>query len=397
LFVPPGLNRVYVGLPPGAVDAARFAQGLRSRRTLAWLAVANAEMSSRGCALRRIRRRLLEVRNPDQTVVAMVAANRTFSHCLLNCARWMLKSVRRASSSEGVLGSLIERIDLASQSRQPLAARGARVVCSGDRWGGVRVQHVYSPAAEWPECHVPHDVITALVGDGCLAETWYPGMRPRTLRLPPNTVFVLPARMPVKHINFGPTEYVDVEILPEMLDAARGQSGKRLELRRVLAARDPVIFQLLIALRDELRVDNPGGRQYAESLGSAIVAHVSYKYSSSRYGLENHRGGLPPYRLKLVMEYVHANLGVDFGILELAKLVQLNVDSFIRAFRVSVGVPPHSYIVMRRIEHARALLRDRSLSIPEIAGRSGFGSESSFTRAFRREMRLSPREYRMSL
>lgn len=305
--------------------------------------------------------------------------------------------MRTASSSEVVLGSAIERIDLASQSRQRLAARGARVVCSGDRWGGIRVQHVHSPAAEWPEYYVPHDVISALVGDGCLAETWYPGIRPRTLRLPPNTVFVLPAGMPVKHVNFGPTEGVQAEILPAMLDAARDQSGKRLELRRVLGVRDPVIVQLLMALRDELRVENPAGRQYAESLGSAIVAHLSYKYSSSRCSLETHRGGLPPYGLKLVMEYVHANLGVDFGILELANLVHLNVDSFIRAFRESVGVPPHRYVVMRRIEYARALLPDRSLSIPEIAVGSGFGSQSSFTRAFRREMGLSPREYRMSL
>jgi AraC family transcriptional regulator len=295
------------------------------------------------------------------------------------------------------LGSLIERIDLASRSRKPLAPRGSRVVCSGDRWGGIRVQQVHSPAAEWPEYYVPHHVISALVGDGCLAETWYPGIRPKTLRLPPNTVFVLPARMPVKHVNFGPTQGVQVEILPEMLDAARGQSEKRLELRRVLGVRDPVMFQLLTALRDELRVENPAGRQYAESLGSAIVAHLSYKYNSSRCRLETHRGGLSPYGLKLVMEYVHANLGVDFGILELANLVQLNVDCFIRAFRESVGVPPHRYVVMRRIEHARALLRDRSLSIPEIAGGSGFGSQSSFTRAFRREMGLSPREYRMSM
>jgi AraC family transcriptional regulator len=198
--------------------------------------------------------------------------------------------------------------------------------------------------------------------------------------------------MPTKQSNFAPTEGVNVELLPEML----GGSGTRLELRPAYGVDDPLVFELLIALRDELRAGDPAGRLYAETLGSAILVHVSQRYGAVRVR-ENYRGGLAPYRLRLVTDYVDAHLALDLGLPELAKLVAMNVDSFIRAFKQSMGVPPHRYVLRRRIDRATGLLRLRGLSIPEVAAASGFGSQSSFTRAFHRAMGVTPREYRASL
>jgi AraC family transcriptional regulator len=178
-----------------------------------------------------------------------------------------------------------------------------------------------------------------------------------------------------------------------MLDPSRGESCEPVGPPGV---KDPVVFHLLMALRDELRAAGPGDRLYVESLGSALAAHLSYKYGSSSRE-ESPRGGLAPFRLKLVKEHVDANLGRDLRLPELASLAQMNVDSFIRAFRQSVGVPPHRYILMQRVERARALLRASAFSIPQVAVRSGFGSQSSFTRAFRRLTGTTPREYRRSL
>jgi AraC family transcriptional regulator len=233
------------------------------------------------------------------------------------------------------------------------------------------------------------------VGDGCLAETWHLGTRARTLQLPPNSIFLTPAETPVRHTNFGPPEGIELEIFPELLEAL-GPSGRPLELPRLLGVHDPLLHQLMIALRDELYVDGAGDRLYAEALGTTIARHLAHKYASSGGRAEPGPRGLPPFKLKLVREYIHAHIGVDFGIGDLAGLVQLNVDSFIRAFRQSVGLPPHRYVVMERVEQARALLRDRTLSIPEIATRTGFGTASSFTRAFRRVTGQSPRDYRIS-
>jgi AraC family transcriptional regulator len=96
----------------------------------------------------------------------------------------------------------------------------------------------------------------------------------------------------------------------------------------------------------------------------------------------------------LIKDYVDAHLGHALHLQELAGLVEMNVDSFLRAFKQSTGMPPHRYILNRRIERATALLRVQALPITEVAVRAGFGTQSSFARAFRRMKGTTPRGYR---
>jgi len=56
---------------------------------------------------------------------------------------------------------------------------------------------------------------------------------------------------------------------------------------------------------------------------------------------------------------------------------------FARSFKQAFGVPPHRYLLTRRIERATALLRDTDLSITEIAFLTGWGSLGTFGRVFR--------------
>ena len=67
---------------------------------------------------------------------------------------------------------------------------------------------------------------------------------------------------------------------------------------------------------------------------------------------------------------------------------------FARAFKEAFGVPPHRYLLTRRIEKATALLRDTDLSITEIAFETGWSSLGTFTRTFRDVTGESPGELR---
>jgi len=64
------------------------------------------------------------------------------------------------------------------------------------------------------------------------------------------------------------------------------------------------------------------------------------------------------------------------------------------AFRRSFGLTIGRYVRRRRAWHARALLRDRSASLAEIAQRTGFADQSHFTRCFRAELGVTPGAYR---
>ena len=67
----------------------------------------------------------------------------------------------------------------------------------------------------------------------------------------------------------------------------------------------------------------------------------------------------------------------------LARVSGASAAHFARSFRTAFGVPPHRYLLTRRIEQATALLRDTDLPITEIALRTGWSSLGTFGRIFR--------------
>ena len=67
----------------------------------------------------------------------------------------------------------------------------------------------------------------------------------------------------------------------------------------------------------------------------------------------------------------------------LAQVSAVSATHFARSFKNAFGLPPHRYLLTRRIERAVALLRDSELTITEIAFQTGWGSLGTFGRVFR--------------
>lgn len=80
----------------------------------------------------------------------------------------------------------------------------------------------------------------------------------------------------------------------------------------------------------------------------------------------------------------------------LAQISALSVAHFSREFKKAFGVPPHRYLLTRRIERATALLHDTDLPITEIMLRTGWNSLGTFGRVFRDITGASPGEIRAS-
>jgi AraC family transcriptional regulator len=80
----------------------------------------------------------------------------------------------------------------------------------------------------------------------------------------------------------------------------------------------------------------------------------------------------------------------------LADQLGMGTHQFTRLFRQTMGHSPYRFVMMRRIERARAVLEKTALPLAEIALELGFASQSHFTSAFHREMRTTPATYRSS-
>jgi AraC family transcriptional regulator len=200
--------------------------------------------------------------------------------------------------------------------------------------------------------------------------------------------------MPFRHRNFAAAESFHVEISPEFPDT-RGKNP--LELRPAFGEEDPLVASLLLGLSVELRGEGGIDRLYAESLAAALAAHLARRYSRPGASGSAHRGGLATRKLRTIQEYVESHLEHDLGLGQLAALVQMNVDSFLRAFRQRTGTTPHRYVLRQRILRAQALLRESQIGIGEISARCGFRAQTSFTRAFHRLTGTTPRSYRSSV
>lgn len=84
----------------------------------------------------------------------------------------------------------------------------------------------------------------------------------------------------------------------------------------------------------------------------------------------------------------------DWPVERLARISRVSQAHFAREFKQAFGLPPHRYLLTRRLEHASALLRDTELSITEIAFQTGWKSLGTFGRTFRDVTGESPGELR---
>jgi AraC family transcriptional regulator len=67
---------------------------------------------------------------------------------------------------------------------------------------------------------------------------------------------------------------------------------------------------------------------------------------------------------------------------------------FIRTFKQATGIPPHQFMIRRRIDRAKELLAEPHTAIADVATKSGFRSAAELTRAFRRIVGTPPSSYR---
>jgi transcriptional regulator GlxA family with amidase domain len=84
----------------------------------------------------------------------------------------------------------------------------------------------------------------------------------------------------------------------------------------------------------------------------------------------------------------------EWSVARLARVSGVSEAHFARSFKIAFGLPPHRYLLTRRIERAKALLRDSSTPIIDIAFQTGWNSLGTFGRVFRDVTGESPSEMR---
>jgi AraC-like DNA-binding protein len=91
---------------------------------------------------------------------------------------------------------------------------------------------------------------------------------------------------------------------------------------------------------------------------------------------------------------MHSGIARSWSVASLAREARMSRSAFALKFKNVLGQTPLEYLTRWRMYRASAMIRSNDTSFGEVASAVGYGSESSFSRVFRREMGVAPREYR---
>jgi AraC-like DNA-binding protein len=172
--------------------------------------------------------------------------------------------------------------------------------------------------------------------------------------------------------------------------------GGNVQLEPQDAFRDPLISQIGVTLANEIDGGFVDGI-LADALNMALAVQVTRRFVDQSALMLEPSNGLSRERLKRVRDYIEAHLDDRLTLTDLAGVACLSLNHFSRSFKRAVGVGPRRYVMQRRLEQAKALMRRTNQPIAEIAQRVGFADQSHLTSTFRRETGVTPGRYRAEL
>jgi len=130
----------------------------------------------------------------------------------------------------------------------------------------------------------------------------------------------------------------------------------------------------------------------------ATIDHVSTGMQSLagefKDGMASTRKQLPLQLMKVITDYIDKRFNRDLPISELADVINLSEDYFSAKFKESMGVSPHQYIMSKRLDEAKHLLRHTDQSIDEIATMVGYKNQAYFATIFKRHFGMTPTQYK---
>lgn len=193
----------------------------------------------------------------------------------------------------------------------------------------------------------------------------------------------------VRHI------YLSHDTLAETAAQVFRREPTSIEIDDHLGCVDTVIPQCLKVLEDEMKHGGPGQKLLVDAVRTQIAVHLLRRFA--RVELPNLNPAVfSALQRHRIFEFVEERLDENFGLESLASTVGLSPFHFSRRFKAEFGQTPHSFIIRKRIERAKTMLKKRNIAMKAVALDCGFSDQSHFCRTFRKMVGVTPAEYRRS-
>jgi AraC family transcriptional regulator len=160
---------------------------------------------------------------------------------------------------------------------------------------------------------------------------------------------------------------------------------------------DVTISGLGSLLLPALRSPDQANSLFVDHVLLAVGVHIAQTYGGMRPVSRPIQGGLAPWQERRAREILHANIQSGVALKEVARECRISVAHFSRAFRRTLGVAPHKWLIEQRVVLSKEKLRDDGLSLTDVAAECGFSDQSHLARHFQRIVGVSPGAWRRAL
>jgi AraC family transcriptional regulator len=269
--------------------------------------------------------------------------------------------------------------------------------------GWVGLQAVRYRDSATNEIHLPslsQDLLVLITKPPAEMNLRYEGVK-RETPPPVGSVMVIPVGSSVTCRWRGAEDALHIYLDPMLIARVATTSFERDLCRTVVPPLDglilPELRTTMLAVDAELRAGGVGGPLIIESLANVLAVHLIRHIFGLRRLATRTDGVLPRRKLSTIVDYIMANLNGSPTLEQMAALVHLSPDHFTRQFKAATGLPPHQFLITRRVERAQQLLRGRGgVSLAEVAIGVGFSDQSQFSFHFKRIVGVTPGQFRAS-
>jgi AraC family transcriptional regulator len=188
--------------------------------------------------------------------------------------------------------------------------------------------------------------------------------------------------------------YFPADGLKHVVDGHGGNINRDLSCALGATLDDPVWMQATQLLMPALQAPDQTNQLFLDHVFLALAAHFVARYCGVTFDESPARGGLAPWQLRVSEDLILNRLDGKVSLAEMATACGLTSSYFARAFKCSTGLPPHRWLLKKRIEKSQNLMLHTNLTLLEIALTCGFTDQSHFTRVFVRHCALNPSSWR---
>jgi AraC family transcriptional regulator len=216
------------------------------------------------------------------------------------------------------------------------------------------------------------------------------GDRRVTHTMPPGSLWIQPANLAFSFDVVERSHWCGAIVQPAKLKALLGSESA---VEPVIGLQDDILGPAMQALCAEVLRGGPSGRRFADGMLTVIGTQLLRLFGEANSAP---KGGITGRQRRLVTDHIDAHLGDAIAVADLAGVVGLSEAHFARAFKQTVGVSPHRFVIERRLERGKRMLADTEDSIASIAVNCGFADQAHFGRSFSQAFGMSPSALRKS-